>query len=533
MHIRRITKQSRAWPYTREKHEFVLDPHVNVFIGPNACGKTAILRALDLWLGDIDLDSVEEAASSGFWLGLSEDMREEIEAFLRTGGHTPETLDFDVLDIGGLEYIYFMKGLYSDRVTFIEANRRAANQIGFLSTYEWVLAQTEVMLERVREIVSDDPEDAFDPRTVDRRIDNRMYEILRHTPESDEYDVVTLPILEEVERLQGKTIVEVAKETGRDFLEIYAACGEQAELYFGPGFWSIIPDEDVFMRASGFQSKAYANLMQAICLSYFCAREICPEIVAKDLPLDDTRIIEDKSSGGIPSISASRDIGVRIKTNDVNSKGGYLDPLKAEELSSGTGETIWWIRKLANTLLKANNYKFGWDQKPGVLLIDEIENHLHPTWQRKVIPALRKYFPNVQIFATTHSPFVVAGLKTGQVHLLNRDANGVVTATTNTEDIVGWTADEILRTMMGVKDPTDDATARHAAELRRLRDEGPRDTADAEEQRLTRLQELRRLVDRDLLAGGPAAAQRESFEQQFAEALENYRQSRELGQENG
>ena len=64
-----------------------------------------------------------------------------------------------------------------------------------------------------------------------------------------------------------------------------------------------------------------------------------------------------------------------------------------------------------------------------MLLIDEIENHLHPTWQRRVIPALREYFPNVQIFATTHSPFVVAGLKAGQVHKLFRnDHDGIVRA---------------------------------------------------------------------------------------------------------
>ena len=62
------------------------------------------------------------------------------------------------------------------------------------------------------------------------------------------------------------------------------------------------------------------------------------------------------------------------------------------------------------------------------------------------------------MFATTHSPFVVAGLKAGQVHLLKRDENGVVTATTNSEDIVGWTADEILRNLMGVEEPTDQLT---------------------------------------------------------------------------
>ena len=47
------------------------------------------------------------------------------------------------------------------------------------------------------------------------------------------------------------------------------------------------------------------------------------------------------------------------------------------------------------------------------------------------------------------------------------------------------------------------------------------------------MQRLRRLVNRDLLAGGPAAAQRELFEQQFAEALEKYQQSHDLSQENG
>ena len=139
----------------------------------------------------------------------------------------------------------------------------------------------------------------------------------------------------------------------------------------------------------------------------------------------------------------------------------------------------------------------------------------------------------MQIFATTHSPFVVAGLKAGQVHLLNRDENGVVTASTNTEDIVGWTADEILRTMMGVQDPTDDETARNAAELRRLRDEGPRPTDEEEEHRQAEMQRLRRLVNRDLLAGGPREAQRELFEQQFGEALEKYLQSQDLNQDNG
>ena len=178
-------------------------------------------------------------------------------------------------------------------------------------------------------------------------------------------------------------------------------------------------------------------------------------------------------------------------------------------------------------------YHYEWRKMPFVLVIDEIENHLHPTWQRRLIPALLEHFPNMQLFATTHSPFVVAGLKAGQVHLLDRDENGIVTATTNTEDIVGWTADEILRTMMGVRDPTDDETARNAAELRQLRDEGKRAEKHAEDERQNRMQQLRRLLDRDLLAGGPKARRREEFSQRFRAAMERLQKEDQISQDNG
>ena len=152
-------------------------------------------------------------------------------------------------------------------------------------------------------------------------------------------------------------------------------------------------------------------------------------------------------------------------------------------------------------------YTEDWHEKPAILLIDEIENHLHPTWQRRVIPALLEHFPGLQIFATTHSPFVVAGLKAGQVHLLKRDENGVVTASTNTEDIIGWTADEILRTMMGVEEPTDLLTIERAERLRQLRE---KDTLTPEEE--TELQALRRQINEDLLSkSNPLEEQRKHY----------------------
>ena len=192
-----------------------------------------------------------------------------------------------------------------------------------------------------------------------------------------------------------------------------------------------------------------------------------------------------------------------------------------------------WIRWLALKMMHHYEFADDWAKQPAILLIDEIENHLHPTWQRRVIPALLKHFPGLQIFATTHSPFVIAGLKAGQVHLLNRDANGVITASSNTEDLIGWTADEILRVFMGVEDPTDGATAAAAQELRQLRDAGPHPDEGQEEQRQARMQKLRQLVNRDLLAGGPRAAEEERFAENLTRILEKYRLTKDLNQENG
>ena len=276
------------------------------------------------------------------------------------------------------------------------------------------------------------------------------------------------------------------------------------------------------------RSSGDRQLRKAMQIGYSCAKSICTEVIYDPAP--HSFISSRLGFFGNEEIVANY-FGYGIGTTD--DQWGIQQPVFLGALSSGTQVTLLWVWALALKIADHYSWTEGWEKKPAILLIDEIENHLHPTWQRRVIPALLEHFPGLQIFATTHSPFVVAGLKAGQVHLLKRSENGVVTAETRQEGIVGWTADEILRNMMGVEDPTDDDTAAAARELRELRNEGPLDDPDAEAERQERMLELRQRVDRDLLEGGPWAAQRAQFEEQFAEALEKYRQSRDLGQENG
>jgi predicted ATP-binding protein involved in virulence len=52
---------------------------------------------------------------------------------------------------------------------------------------------------------------------------------------------------------------------------------------------------------------------------------------------------------------------------------------------------------------------------PGIVLIDELDLHLHPNWQRRIVDDLRNAFPNIQFIATTHSPFIVQSLREGEL----------------------------------------------------------------------------------------------------------------------
>ncbi len=84
----------------------------------------------------------------------------------------------------------------------------------------------------------------------------------------------------------------------------------------------------------------------------------------------------------------------------------------------------------------------------GIILIDEIEQHLHPNWQRNIIKLLHKVFPNIQFITSSHSPICAAGLadlpdERCNLELLTIDKKGVVT-NERLSTMRGWRYDQIL-----------------------------------------------------------------------------------------
>ncbi|QHM59360.1 DNA replication and repair protein RecF [Pediococcus pentosaceus] len=88
----------------------------------------------------------------------------------------------------------------------------------------------------------------------------------------------------------------------------------------------------------------------------------------------------------------------------------------------------------------------------GIILIDEVDAHLHPTWQNKIMDILKEMFPKTQFIITTHSPAVLQSLNKEEIIPLYLEGDEVMIKTLNLSEygLKGWTLEEILTDVMGV-----------------------------------------------------------------------------------
>jgi len=84
----------------------------------------------------------------------------------------------------------------------------------------------------------------------------------------------------------------------------------------------------------------------------------------------------------------------------------------------------------------------------GIVFIDEIEAHLHISWQTKIINILKEFFPNTCFYITTHSPLVLAGLKDGEAYELYKEENFVKTKAIQNVD--NYALNDIVNEFFGV-----------------------------------------------------------------------------------
>ena len=105
--------------------------------------------------------------------------------------------------------------------------------------------------------------------------------------------------------------------------------------------------------------------------------------------------------------------------------------------------------------------------QPFLLLLDEVEVHLHPAWQRRVLPMAERLFPDAQIIATTHSPFVLSSASDAWIHAFRLEGGRVVVDPPR-PGAQGMSYPAIMQELMGVPEEFDVDTEERLAAFRSL-----------------------------------------------------------------
>lgn len=92
-------------------------------------------------------------------------------------------------------------------------------------------------------------------------------------------------------------------------------------------------------------------------------------------------------------------------------------------LSAGYQSLLWMLMEISFRVALLNPEMSDYSQAEGIVLIDEIDMHLHPRWQWKILDALHSSFPKVQFIAATHSPIIISSFRNAK--LLSIGQNGV------------------------------------------------------------------------------------------------------------
>ncbi|NBB11067.1 AAA family ATPase [Pseudomonas sp. SLFW] len=156
---------------------------------------------------------------------------------------------------------------------------------------------------------------------------------------------------------------------------------------------------------------------------------------------------------------------------------GIALPFRA--LSDGFRGYIGWIGDMLFHICQGVRSGERLNQTRGVVMVDEIDLHLHPEWQRTVVPTLAAALPNIQFILTTHSPLVVGSLSSNNLYVLEYDQEEAASVIKRLPEIVqGKNSDQILLSPYFGLDTTRSAMAAETlSELARRAEAGDPDAA--------------------------------------------------------
>ena len=138
----------------------------------------------------------------------------------------------------------------------------------------------------------------------------------------------------------------------------------------------------------------------------------------------------------------------------VESGAGKPEELALDQLSGGYRIVLALAADLARRMAQGNPHLADPLESEAVVLIDEVDLHLHPKWQQRILVDLRRAFPNTQFIVSTHSPQVLTTVRPEHIVELRRE-DGRIVAGRPSAPTFGAEAGDVLFTVMKVDERPD------------------------------------------------------------------------------
>lgn len=130
---------------------------------------------------------------------------------------------------------------------------------------------------------------------------------------------------------------------------------------------------------------------------------------------------------------------------------GETRQLRIEQLSDGYRTTLAMVMDIAARMAEANPDMSDPLETEGVVLIDEVDLHLHPGWQQTILLDLMDTFKNIQFIVSTHSPQVISSVKPGRLRVIDWQHDQPVLIPVDFAE--GAESQQVLLDVLGVKSP--------------------------------------------------------------------------------
>jgi predicted ATP-binding protein involved in virulence len=352
-----------------------LQPDVNVFVGVNASGKTAVLDAIAIALYDI------VAANGG-------------------GGKRQRALQSVNLRPSDIHIPLDAREPVTERREFVQISAQAGSYYALREFPSQTPSGEQAFIEWTNHIRYRPPND-FD------------YETSKSTQLSDLYRYFQ-GLWQEIRRSDPKALIPIP------VVAYYRAHRRLFQMpQMGDIFQSKLERQDAFQNA--LDAGAH---YQAMCQWFYLRenRELRERLQIRNdgtFEFPDLRAVRQALCKTLEHVERVffDDSPPRLKVAFA-ALNGSPQVLELEQLSDGYRNLLAVVLDFARRLAQAHP---NWEkplEAPGVLLIDEIELHLHPQWQQKIIPNLCAVFPNTQLIMATHSPQVLTTVESRSIFIL-------------------------------------------------------------------------------------------------------------------